>query len=252
MMFKDLIHRIKRKLVKMRLQPIRVFCFHHVSEEYNPLTMWECDWTQMGKFKDYVLRLKEKGYTFISLAEAHDKLRHDIFRMRKYIVLTADDGYKSILSILPWLEELKIPITLFVNPKYMLNDAIGDNVQIRLEQTKGVISSEKLYLSIEDIQSVSTQLITFAYHGYEHFDEWNMDENAFERNVVDCIDAMKNFPNVIPFYAHTYGHSKLENDEILCKYGLIPVYVSGNMNYNNASHIDRELISNERIGEGQV
>ena len=231
--------------MKLRLQPIRVFCFHQVSDEYAPLTMWEEDWTQTELFKRNIQNLKERGYTFISLPEAYFKLKNDSFRREKYAVLTADDGFKSMLNILPWLIEQRIPVTLFVNPKYILEEGIGENVQNRLKMT-GAIIDNKVYLSAVDIVELQSPYITFAHHGYGHLDEWDMNEETFTQNLTQCIEAMqRNFPNVIPFYAHTYGHAKREYDAILYKHGLTPVSVSGNCNYNDALHIDRELISNE-------
>ncbi len=245
-MITKLINRIKRKWTKFLLQPIRVFCFHHVSETYHPLTMWECDWTQTELLKRNIQNLKEQGYTFISLSDAQKKLKHDWFRHEKYAVLTADDGFKSLLNILPWLKERNIPITLFVNPKYIMEDRIGENMQNRLDQSKTKVSSDEIYLKMNDIESMHSPLITFAYHGYEHMDEWKIDERVFTQNLTQCIETMqRDFPNVIPFYAHTYGHAKREYDVILYKQGLTPVYVSGNCNYKDALHIDRELISNE-------
>ena len=110
----------------------------------------------------------------------------------------------------------------------------------------GAIIDNKVYLSAVDIVELQSPYITFAHHGYGHLDEWDMNEETFTQNLTQCIEAMqRNFPNVIPFYAHTYGHAKREYDAILYKHGLTPVYVSGNCNYNDALHIDRELISNE-------
>ena len=247
----ELLKRINRKWNKFYLQPIRVFCFHQVSDEYAPLTMWEEDWTQTELFKRNIRNLKEQGYTFISLSDAQKKLKRDWFRHEKYAVLTADDGFKSLLNILPWLKEQHIPITLFVNPRYIFEDRIGENMQNRLYQSQTKVSSSEIYLKMSDILSIQSPSITFAYHGYEHLDEWDMNEETFTQNLTQCIEAMqRNFPNVIPFYAHTYGHAKREYDAILYKHGLTPVYVSGNSNYNDASHIDRELISNERLLKG--
>ena len=53
---------IAKKIIKLRLQPIVVLCFHQVSDEYNPLTMWKCDWTKTKQFKQNVLELKKHGY----------------------------------------------------------------------------------------------------------------------------------------------------------------------------------------------
>lgn len=243
--------KIRRKWTKLRLQPIRIFCFHHVSDDYNPLTMWECDWTQTDLFKRNIRNLKEQGYTFISLSDAQKKLKRDWFRHEKYAVLTVDDGFKSLLNILPWLKEQNIPITLFVNPKYIMEDRIGENMQNRLDQSQTKVSSDEIYLKMNDIESMHSPLITFAYHGYEHLDEWDMNKETFTQNLTRCIETMqRDFPNVIPFYAHTYGHAKREYDTILHEHGLTPVYVSGNCNYNEASSIDRELISNERLLKG--
>ena len=246
MMNTELFHRISRKMTKLRLRPIRVFCFHHVSDEYDSFTMWKEDWTQTELLKRNIRNLKEQGYTFISLSDAQKKLKRDWFRREKYAVLTADDGFKSLLNILPWLKEQNIPITLFVNPKYIMEDRIGENIQNRLDQSQTKVSSSEIYLKMNDIESIQSPLITFAYHGYEHMDEWKIDERVFTQNLTQCIEAMqRDFPNVIPFYAHTYGHAKREYDAILHEHGLTPVYVSGNCNYNDALHIDRELISNE-------
>ena len=246
MMNIELFHRISRKLTKLRLQPIRVFCFHHVSEVYDSLTMWEEDWVNTGVFRQWIVSMMKRGYTFISLSEAYIKLKQDKFRCKKYAVLTADDGYKSILNILPWLKEQNIPITLFVNPQYIMEDRIGENMQNRLDQSQTKVSSGEIYLKMNDILSIQSPYATFAYHGYEHLDEWDMNEETFTQNLTRCIETMqRDFPNVIPFYAHTYGHATKRYDAILHEHGLTPVYVSGNSNYNDALHIDRELISDE-------
>lgn len=244
--------RVCRIIKHVRLQPIRVFCFHHVTDIYEESCMWEEDWTQTDRFKSFILRLKEE-YVFISLSEAHDKMKSDFFRRKKYAVLTADDGYRSFLNIYPWLEEHRIPITLFVNPKYILEDSIGENTLERIEQTSGTVRSEDLYLKINDIRSLQSPLITFGYHGYEHLDEWKIGMLSFTNNLEKCIETMnKGFSNVIPYYAHTYGHAKPEYDKALRTHGLMPVYISGNKNYDNITIIDRELISDERVLRGLV
>lgn len=249
----DFINRIRRKLMKLRLQPIRVFCFHHVSEQYDASYMWECDWVNTDVLKQAILELKNHGYRFISLPEARTRLQRDWFRYHKYAVLTADDGFKTLLNIVPWLIEQQIPISLFVNSKYIMEDGMGENVQERLDAAKDKIVSEDIYLNRADVMALQSSLVTYAYHGYEHCDEWKMDEDTFVRNVEQGEDKMHHiFPNIIPFYAHTYGHTRRGYDEILKAHGLVPVYVSGNVNYNDAEHIDRELISNERIQNNQI
>lgn len=71
---------IKRKWTRLRLKPVRVFCFHHVSDVFDPDKMWKCDWTQTEVFKQNVLAPK-KRYTFISLQEAYNHISCDKFRV---------------------------------------------------------------------------------------------------------------------------------------------------------------------------
>ena len=248
-MISDLLHRmIKRKWIKIRLQPIRVFCFHHVSDVYDPLTMWECDWTQTELFKKNILSLKESGVTFISLTEAHGKLKHDWFRRKKYAVLTADDGYKSLLNILPWLEGQQIPITLFINTKYMdgqswstINEEQARRAKEDVDMLKDVCPT--LYLNVKELKNVATSLyVTIGMHGHEHLDATTQSLDDFVKNVRQCQDALQNLPHVIPYFAYPWGRHNEETDMILKEMNLIPVLVNGTKNYNNSGYIDRLAI----------
>lgn len=244
----QVIAKILRKWMKLRLQPIRVYCLHHVSESYEPLTMWECDWMQMDEFKQKVLLMREDGVEFISLTEAHEKLIHNMFRHKKYAVLTADDGYKSILDVLPWLAEQKIPITLFVNTKYLDGKSWSEINEEQAKRTKSDVDMEKdvcpnLYLSREELLHVaSIPNVTIGLHGHEHLDATKQTIEEFEANVRRCQEALKDVPHTIPYYAHTWGRHSVKTDEVLKELGLIPVLISGTGNYNNVNHIDRELL----------
>lgn len=244
----NLLAKIRRKLVKLRLQPIRVFCFHHVSDEYDPLTMWECDWTQMEVFKKYILSLKENGVTFISLTEAHEKLKHDRFRTQNYAILTADDGYKSLLNILPWLEEQQIPITLFINTKYLdgqswseINEEQAKRIKSDVDMLKDVCPS--LYLSKDELEEIAiSPYVTIGMHGHEHLDATKQTIEDFRKNVEQCKDVLQNVLHVIPYFAYAWGKHNAETDKVLKEMSLIPVLVDGTKNYNNSECVDRLAI----------
>lgn len=118
MRYKKLRDKMVRWLTKLPFQSIRMFCFHHVSEEFEPDTIWECDWIQFEDFKEKILALKTK-YTIVSLTEVQNRLVNDCFRMKHYAALTADDGWASVKNVLPWLAEQNIPIVLFLNHLYL-------------------------------------------------------------------------------------------------------------------------------------
>lgn len=234
--------------MKLRLQPIRVFCFHHISEEYDPLTMWKCDWMQIDEFKKTIIRLKESGVEFIPLDEAYEKMKHDWFRNKKYAVLTADDGYKSLLNILPWLEEQQIPISLFINTKYLdgtswsaINEEQAQRVKPSIDMLREVCPN--LYLSKDELKQVaSMQNVTIGMHGHEHLDATKQTIEDFEKNVLQCREELMTYSHTIPYFAYTWGRKTAETDRALKQHKTIPVIIQGGLNYNNTNFIDRIAI----------
>ena len=249
--FSKIWTKIKRKWTKIRLQPIRVFCFHHVSDEYDPLTMWECDWTSTSMFKQSIENLRRHGYVFVSLQQAQSHLKNDWFRFKKYAVLTADDGYKSLKNILPWLEKEKIPITLFINAHYM--DGKSWSIQ-QEEQSKRVQSSvdmlalaSQIYLSYEEIAAFTSPLVSIASHGYDHSDATKQTISEFKYNVSACVKLLELHPCYIPYHAFTWGRATNETVSLLQTMQLTPVFCSGADNYNNPDIIDRKAIDGKQL-----
>lgn len=242
---KNIFHKFHNRWAKLRLQPIRVFCFHQVTNAFDSDSMWPCDWIQTDSFKQKILELK-KQYTFISPLEAQKHLRNDWLRCKKYAVLTADDGFASMKEVVPWLIEQQIPITLFINPIVWNGKTIGKNLMKLPIYTKNV-GAQDLYSRLEDLQAMQSPLVTFGYHGYEHIDESQETYDTFVANFEKCKTAMVELQNVIPFYAHTYGHTTEKNDAYLRSQGITPVYVNGRKNYNRWQYLDRELLTQYTI-----
>lgn len=244
----ELVNKIQRRLRKLRLRPIRVYCLHHVCAVYDPLTMWECDWMEMEEFKTKVQAMRNDGVEFISLPEAYTKLTHDKFRKAKYAVLTFDDGYKSIFNVLPWLEEQEIPITLFVNTKYLdgkswsaINEEQARRAKPDVDMLRDVCPN--LYLSEEELRRVASMPnVTIGMHGHEHLDATWQTIEEFEANVTKCKEALRDVPHTIPYFAYTWGRHNEITDRTLYKMRLMPVLISGTKNFNNENYIDRELI----------
>ena len=222
--------------MKLRLQPIRVFCFHQVSESFDASTMWECDWTQINQFKHNILRLKEQ-YEFISLPEATQKLKHDFFRCKKYAVLTADDGWASLKNIIPWLVENKVPITLFVNPAYL------DGKHYQERESEKLLTEQEL----KEWSAVYKQYISIASHGLNHAKISELSIEQFEQGVLDSEKELAYISGKIPYYAFTYGVFTMDSVKILRRYNLYPVLVDGGRNYKYDGYIHRECIDELNI-----
>lgn len=226
-----LLKKIRIKWMKIRLKPIRVFVFHHVSDTFDESTMEPIDWIQTEKFKQSIESLRKDGYTFISLPEAHQKIRNDVIRFHKYAVLTADDGWASLKNILPWLNEQHIPITLFLNPAYLDGKHFRDR------------NTEK-YLTEEEVQNLYTQypLLTIGSHGWEHVDAKKQTPEEFEKSVTQSHEYLRSYPNYIPYFANTWGRYNSKMHSKLIQLGITPVTINGK-NYHHITTIDRELLT---------
>lgn len=213
----------------MRLQPIRVFCLHHVCAEFDAESMNACDWMQIDDFKSKIIRIQQDGVEFISLTEAYQYITNDKFRNHKYAVLAFDDGYASLKEILPWLEEHHIPTTLFINGKYLDGKSYRKNPKER-------------YLTKDELFALTSPLIEIGSHGWEHIRETEQTIQEFEQSVEKNVNLLRKHPRYIAFHAYTYGaHSEL-SDRVLQKQSLIPLLVDGAKNYNDKSAIHRELL----------
>lgn len=217
--------------MKLRLKPIRVFCYHQVSDVFNPETTWECDWKQTDVFKGQILDLLHNGVSFISLADAYEHIQHDLFRTNRYAVITFDDGSRSVQDIVPWLAEQSIPVTLFVNPLFLLGEG-------KREKPMEFLSYHDLELLVKKYPS----LITLASHSYGHemCDTLNIEE--FQDTIRRSEDVLSSLPGKIPFFAYPCGRHTSKTDNILIEQHLVPVYCDGMKNYGCTSSISRELL----------
>ena len=219
----------------LRLRPIRVFCFHQVSEVFDPLTMWKCDWTQIVVFKKKILELQAK-YTFISLQEAYNHIVNDHIRLNNYAVLTADDGWASLKEIIPWLAEQRIPVTLFLNPLYL------DGQHFQERETEKLLTHDEVTWLVKKYDP----LITIASHGWKHNKCDGMENEEFVVNVRRAEAALGDIPGKVPFYAFTYGRYTKDQLGLLNSQGLVPVLMDGDNNCYNSSCVHRESLDGKK------
>lgn len=225
--FSKIWAKIRRKWTKIRLQPIRVFCLHHVCEQFDSDAMCACDWMALDEFKRKINTLQDQGYEFISLTEAYEHLQKDYIRRKKYAVLTFDDGYKSLNEVLSWLEEQQIPATLFINGKYLDGNSYRE-------------TPKEQYLTYDELFSLTNPLIEIGHHGWEHTAATEMTEEELLESLQKNIEILSAHPRYIPFWAYTWGRHTKSNDNCLLNTGIIPVLIEGNKNYKRIGGINRE------------
>ena len=224
------LQKLQRKWMKLRLQPIRVFCLHHVCEQFDAEAMYPCDWMALDEFKLKINALRSQGYQFISLTEAYDHLQKDWFRRKKYAVLTFDDGYKSLLEILPWLEEQQIPFALFINGKYLDGKSYRER-------------SKEKYLTYDELFALTSPLIEIGHHGWEHTVATEMTEEELLVSLQKNIEILSAHPRYIPFWTYTWGRGTQNTDLILHKNLIVPILITGGKNYSFKGNINREILT---------
>ena len=186
----------------------------------------------------------KKVYSFISLEEARNKLKKDKFRGKKYAVLTFDDGYSSSFAVLKWLEDQRIPFTLFLNAKYLdgvsCSKHVLDLARMGIPDMTEEELADGLYLTNKELSSLSSPMLSIASHGYEHVNASLLDSRVFMDDVKKNFSVLNRFFATIPFHAYTWGAHTPATDSVLKEMEIIPVLMDGEMNYNEAGFIHRE------------
>lgn len=229
-----IIKRVRKAYHSLLLSPIEVWVFHAVTPTFNPAFCLPEDWNSTLDFEKTVKKLKKK-YTIISLEEAYQKLRKDLFRFKRYAVLTCDDGFKSTLAILPFLASEGVPITLFINPKYL------DGVSFR-----GNYTAHPEYINESDLKGIDSPLVTIGMHGFEHIDCSEQSAAEFRDSATACIKTLETHPRFVPFFAYPWGKYSAATQQVLMELNITPVLCDGASNYRYHNGISRKCIEASR------
>ena len=247
-----LTKKLCRKIRNLFVKPIRVFCFHQVSDVFEPKYGIVDNWMALGEFKKIVSVLKKKS-NIISITEAMHHLRNDFFRFKRYSVLTCDDGYQSVLEVLPWLEEQQIPVTLFLSVAYLdgvSHDPWFDNHWKKYSDLDEADLLRNMYIQKEHLNNevMMSENITLSLHGFGHDDVSGMAAMEFELYIDKCKSFLDSHPRYQPFYAYTWGYHSKITDEVLDRNGIVPVYCDGRDNYWYDGAIHRFILDEKNIG----
>ena len=240
MKMSNLLHKVRNRFKKLRLQPIRIFDMHHVTAAYDAESMNRGDWMQIDEFKQKLIAMRDNGVKFISMTEAYRHICTDWLRFKKYVVITFDDGYASLKEVLPWLDEQHIPATLFINGKYL------DGKSYRKNPKERYLTYDELFALASSHTHAHTsgarQMVEVGSHGWEHTDATQMTLDEFDKYIDDNVELLRNHPCYIPFHAYTWNSHTTETDASLHSKNIIPIYIDGVKNYNDINVIHRELL----------
>lgn len=189
--------------------------------------------SDLKNFENQIIFFKD-NYDILSPIE-FENLKSNDFSSKK-ILITFDDGFKSIVRILPILQKYKIQAIFFVIKDFiMINQKDVDYFIKNNIFRNNSYSIDDSNLNIEDIKNIISLGHTIGYHTKSHIDLGKI----YNTNIIrdEIIESARNFEKMIDnvqikHFAFPYGMSKnLTNQSIKImreKYKFIYSGIRGN------------------------
>ena len=181
----------------------------------------------------FIIELKKKGYSFISLDELYEILQQQR-KVKKCIVFTLDDGYKDNYEIAyPIFKNYNVPFTIYITTSfpnknailwwYILEDLIINNNALIVGDEKYVCKSykekNKVFLKIREkiLRLDQKNLLNELNNLFKNYKvDW------FSKNEELCMSwediITLSIDNLCTIAGHTKNHyafSRLDKDEII-------------------------------------
>lgn len=97
---------------------LAVLMYHYFYDESKGETGKNANWMEISKFEEQLKYLKDNDYYYPTWQEVADFVDGKIDLPEKSIVITMDDGHKSVYNLaIPLLDEYDIPATAFIITK---------------------------------------------------------------------------------------------------------------------------------------
>lgn len=149
-----------------------------------------------AQFEQQMAFLYKEGYCSISLNELIAMRQQITIPIRKYFVLTFDDGYRdNYLKAFPVLQEFGFHATVFLVSDWFLRGNSGGNILASL-------------LQIGDITEMWENGFTFGAHSCSHRSLTALAPGEAELEIRGSKEALEDeLKQPIEFFSYPYGHS---------------------------------------------
>jgi peptidoglycan/xylan/chitin deacetylase (PgdA/CDA1 family) len=213
-------------------QTIPILCYHRFGNKGGRLEI------SPDLFRKQLRYLKEHGYRVVRLQDLYSFLKGEQPLPKRSVVLTIDDGHRSIFKIAyPLLKEFDFPATVFVYSDYMNNGGLKTR-ELRTMNESGLIS----------IQPHSKTHSNLAIKKYGE------DDSQYQKRVHDEVAIptrkIKQVLGTTPqFYAYPFGDANsLVIDELEANGLLLGLTVqpSANAAFTYPFLLNRSMIFGDR------
>ena len=174
---------------KITMQKTKIFIlsYHSFSND---------DWlytTPFTEFKKQISYLKKSGYSIVSLETIEKFIKNEIVITNPSVVITIDDGYKDNLDIVNYLEENKIPATLFI---------LSNGSSINREE----VATNKELMSTQEIKKLIKSGWTIGSHSATHANLSSLNKSNLKKEIYDSKTNIQNqFGLKVNYFAYPRG-----------------------------------------------
>ncbi len=175
-----------------------ILCYHSFDND-----SWRFS-TKKSSLSAHISYLKDKGYTFISLADVKNALTKK--DNGPYVLVTIDDGYKDALSVQKLFIKENIKPTLFVM----------SNTQVNRKE----LANNKKLLSVREMQTLSKSGWDIGSHSATHADLSSLSQDQLQVEVVTSKSVLeKKLRKKITAFAYPKGRYTDDTVKMLKKAG---------------------------------
>ncbi|HEX9503739.1 MAG TPA: polysaccharide deacetylase family protein [Patescibacteria group bacterium] len=202
----EIVTRIRRTVYSVlglisKQAPIVVYCYHSISSDNWRFSVSE---EILKQQVDFLM----SGAKPISMEDLADYLDGQNKIHEPSFILAFDDGYQDLLSVKDYLPFLGIKPTVFVlaNPE-------------RIDRTQ--ISTNKSFLTNEEILSLHKAGWDIGCHGATHADLTKLSHNQLEAEIIKAKQLLETILNIpIKYFAYPKGKYTPKIIEIVKKAGF--------------------------------
>jgi peptidoglycan/xylan/chitin deacetylase (PgdA/CDA1 family) len=174
-------------------QILPVLCYHdiHEGDGQKDLSI------AISHFNVQLKYLKENGYNTISVMQLLCYWDNGTALPAKPVLLTFDDGYKSMYTLLyPLLQQYDMKATVFILPHYVY------------DEKNGFVNN----LTLEQIKTTSPQWLEWGIHSYDHKNFKKLSPGEVTADLIKCQEwfTANNIP-FVPAFAFPFGSFQKNN-----------------------------------------
>lgn len=162
-------------------------------------------------FKSFMAKLNRRGYRIVSLNEAVETLSAGQPFPESTVVLTFDDGYRSVFDVaFPLLDEYGMTATVFLT----VGDSHIPTLNNRLSSLNGI-----QMLSWQEIKEMNDRGITFGAHTLTHPDLTQLNRDRVEHEISASKGIIEeHLGNSVISFAYPYGRYDDRSMEVARQY----------------------------------